>query len=233
MLSAHRVTVRYGRGRDRVTAVSEANLSLAPGQRLALVGPSGSGKSSLAQVLALLRSPDAGRVRLDGVEVPGSGLAVPRALRRQVQLVWQSPRAAVDPRLRLDRVVREPLIAQGEPAETLQRQVREVAETVGLTPELLSRYPHEVSDGQLQRAALARALVLGPRYLVCDEPTVMLDVSTQAALLAMLAASQRGTGTGILLITHDRVLAEHWCDQVHDIREVAGSPEPGIDVESG
>lgn len=222
MLSAEQVTVWYGPPRRRVTAVAGASLALAPGQRLGLVGPSGSGKSSLAQVLALLRAPDAGRVRLDGQVVAGAGLAVPREVRRHVQLIWQSPRAAVDPRLRLDRVVAEPLAAHGHPPATRQERVAQVAEMVGLTGELLTRYPHEVSDGQLQRAALARALVLAPRYLVCDEPTAMLDVSTQASLLAVLADFQRSDGAGILLITHDRVLADHWCDRVVDIRELSG-----------
>lgn len=227
MLSAEQVTVRYGRGRQRITAVAGASLALAPGQRLGLTGPSGSGKSTLAQVLALLRAPDGGRVRLDGQVVAGAGLGVPRQLRRRVQLVWQSPRAAVDPRLRLDRVVREPLIAHGEPPEAHSRLLAEVTEAVGLTRELLTRYPHEVSDGQLQRAALARALVLRPQYLICDEPTAMLDVSTQASLLAALADRQQAGGAGILLITHDRVLADHWCDEVHDIRDLSLRAQPG------
>ena len=106
---------------------------------------------------------------------------------------------------------------------------------VGLTGELLDRFPHEVSDGQLQRACLARALVVEPRYLVCDEPTSMLDVSTQAALLGSIADVQRETGLGVLLITHDRALASHWCQGVIELEEgavaapvaTAGGVEPG------
>lgn len=228
MLRADRVTVTFGPRRRSVTAVADLSISLAPGQRLGLTGPSGSGKSTLAQVLALLRRPDRGQVDLDGRPVTGAGLAAPRQLRRQVQLLWQSPRAAVDPRLRLEQVILEPLAAVRELPEPAARwrTAADLAEMVGLTGELLTRHPHEVSDGQLQRAALARALVLAPRYLICDEPTGMLDVSTQASLLDTLAEYQSRHRTGVLLITHDRLLAEHWCDTVVDMARLAAGCAP-------
>ncbi|QSB14688.1 ATP-binding cassette domain-containing protein [Natronosporangium hydrolyticum] len=226
MLRADQVRVSYGGGQDRVTALPGVDLSLPAGGRIGLVGPSGSGKSTLALVLALLLAPDAGRVELDGEPVPGAGLSLPKRLRRRVQLLWQSPRAATDPRLRLGQLLLEPLAAHRElpPRPDRPELLRRLSEPVGLTPELLRRYPHEVSDGQLQRAALARALALRPGYLICDEPTAMLDVSSQAGLLATLAEQQRSHGLGILLVTHDRLLADHWCEQVLDLRELAAEP---------
>jgi peptide/nickel transport system ATP-binding protein len=138
-----------------------------------------------------------------------------------VQLLWQSPRLATDPRLRLQEIILEPLAACGDlPAGKAERTaiLEHWMARVGLTPELLERNPHEVSDGQLQRACLARALVLRPRYLICDELSSMLDVSTQASLLEAIASEQREREMGVLLITHDRVLAQHWCDDVVELQ---------------
>jgi peptide/nickel transport system ATP-binding protein len=128
-----------------------------------------------------------------------------------VQLVFQSPRLAVDPRLRLEDAILEPLAASGLPPA-----LGDWPERVGLTADLLRRFPHEVSEGQLQRACLARALIVRPRYLICDELSSMLDVSTQAALLETIAGVE---DLGVLLITHDRILADTWCDAVVDIRD--------------
>jgi peptide/nickel transport system ATP-binding protein len=207
MLRAEAVTKAFG----DVVALSGASLSVAPGARLGLVGPSGSGKSTLARILALLEAPDVGSVTIDGIRVDGWGVRAARELRQRVQLVFQAPREAVDPRLRVGAAILEPLAA----TRTLPRDPDALlagwAERVGLTHDLLERFPHEVSEGQLQRACLARALIVRPRYLVCDELSSMLDVSTQAALLETIAGEP---GLGVLLITHDRVLADAWCDEV-------------------
>ncbi|MGH3567221.1 MAG: ABC transporter ATP-binding protein [Pseudonocardia sp.] len=224
MLIAEQVSKAFDGPDGRITVLDGADLSLAPGARLGLVGPSGCGKSTLAGVLALLVAPDSGRVVLDGEPVVGHRLAVPKQIRRQVQLVWQSPRQAADPRLTLQQTILEPLAIHRElPAGAGEQWDLTVAwaARMGLTPDLLRRHPHEVSDGQLQRACLARALVLRPRYLLCDEPTSMLDVSTQAALLAAIVEEQQRCGLGVLLITHDVAVARHWCDEVVDSRDLA------------
>jgi peptide/nickel transport system ATP-binding protein len=210
----------------RITVLDGADLSVAPGSRVGLVGPSGCGKSTLAAILALLLRPDGGRVVLDGVPVDGWGLKVPQEVRRQVQLIWQSPRQATDPRMSLQAIVLEPLtIRRSLPTTTAERRDLAVslAANAGLTPDLLCRYPHEVSDGQLQRACLARALAVEPRFLLCDEPTSMLDASTQASLLAAVAEQQARSQLGVLLITHDAVVARHWCEQVVDSRDLCRS----------
>jgi len=224
MLSAEAITKSFRASSGRVVAVQRASLALESGARLGLVGPSGSGKSTLAQIVAMLLAPDSGSVTIDGDRVRVWGVRCSRELRHRVQLIFQAPRVAVDPRLRVGEAILEPLAASGiAPAGAAERValLESWAARVGLTRDLLERFPHEVSEGQLQRACLARALALRPRYLVCDELSSMLDVSTQAALLETIAAIQDERELGVLLITHDRVLADTWCDEVADIRELS------------
>ncbi len=226
MLTADGVVKAFDGPDGRLTVLDGANLSLAPGARVGLVGPSGCGKSTLAAVLALLLRPDGGRVLVDGTPIAGWGLGVPGHIRRQVQLVWQSPRQAADPRMTLQQIMLEPLAIQGSLPDTAADcwdLTVGLAENVGLTSDLLRRQPHEVSDGQLQRACLARALAVSPRFLLCDEPTSMLDVSTQASLLAVIAEQQAASSLGVLLITHDLVVARHWCQEVVDSRDLCRS----------
>lgn len=194
--------------------VRQVDLSLAPATVLGLQGPSGCGKSTLARVLALLHAPEAGSITLDGERITGVRHRVPREFRIRVGIVFQSPRLAVDPRMNLRQAVVEPLLATGRQAGADAR-VREVAASVGLTDELLARRPHAVSDGQLQRACLARALVLRPRYLVCDEMTTMLDASTTAALVHVLEDYRRTEQAGVLAISHDRALLRQWAASIH------------------
>jgi len=224
MLSAESITKTFGSASRRVVAVERVSLQLPSGARLGLVGPSGSGKSTLAQIMALLLAPDTGAVSVDGERAALWGVRCSRELRHRVQLVWQAPRLAVDPRLRVGEAIVEPLAASGLlPPTRAERHalIESWAARVGLTGDLVERFPHEVSEGQLQRACLARALVVQPRYLICDELSSMLDVSTQAALLETIAAIGHEQKLGVLLITHDRVLADAWCDEVVDIRELS------------
>jgi peptide/nickel transport system ATP-binding protein len=224
MLTADGITKTFGSAARRVVALERVSLQLRPGARLGLVGPSGSGKSTLAQIMALLLAPDSGSVTIDGERVVAWGVSCSRRLRGRVQLVWQAPRMAVDPRLRVGEAILEPLVVSRLlPAarDDQQALMASWAARVGLTEELVERFPHEVSEGQLQRACLARALILRPRYLICDELSSMLDVSTQAALLETIMAIQHEQELGVLLITHDRVLADAWCEEIADIRELS------------
>lgn len=198
------------------------NLSITPGTVLGLQGPSGSGKSTLARVLALLHTPDAGTITLDGVRVHGARHRVARGVRVKVAIVFQQPRLSVDPRMTLREAMTEPLLAIGRKAGAVER-VREVAAAVGLTDELLGRRPHAVSDGQLQRACLARAIVLRPRYLICDEMTTMLDASTTAALVHVLEDYRRTEHAGVLAISHDDALLRQWAGSVQVLHRASGS----------
>ena len=220
MLELRAITAGYDR---RAPVVRAASLSVVPGEAVGLLGPSGCGKSTLARVAALLHRPDAGTVLLDGESVRRWRHRAPRARRTAVGVVFQQPRLSADPRLRLADLVAEPLRANR--LDHTER-VRELAGLVGLGPELLARRPHEVSDGQLQRACLARALGLRPRWLVCDEMTAMLDASTTAALVAAVEHYRAATGAGLLAVGHDQVLLDRWCDRTVHWEELTAATEP-------
>lgn len=212
-LVADSVTCRYG---DRVV-LRGVSLTVPPGRVLGLTGPSGSGKSSLARILTGLRPPDAGTVVADGL---------PPSTRRgrmdgRLGLLHQSPGSATDPRMPLRRIIAEPFSARGRSraAETADRTA-ELARRVGLTPDLLDRYPDQVSAGQLQRACVARALAAAPAYLVCDEPTAMLDAASTATV-AHLLSGLAAEGVGVLAISHDHALLRAWADEVVDIGDLA------------
>ncbi|MFD3676993.1 ABC transporter ATP-binding protein [Streptomyces sp. NPDC058613] len=218
MLELTGITAGYDR---RAPVVRGAHLALRPGESLGLLGPSGCGKSTLARVAALLHRPDHGTVSLDGRAVTGYRHRAPRDLRTSVGVVFQQPRLAADPRLRLRDLVAEPLRATGRRTEA-DAAVAELTERVGLGRDLLTRRAHEVSDGQLQRACLARALILRPRWLVCDEMTAMLDASTTAALVRVVEEYRADTGAGLLAVGHDPVLLARWCDRTTHWDEIVG-----------
>jgi peptide/nickel transport system ATP-binding protein len=209
VLELRSITAGYARNAPVVRNVS---LTVAPGESVGLLGPSGCGKSTLARVAALLHRPDSGTLLLDGEPVRRWRHRAPRDRRTAFGVVFQQARLSADPRLPLTDLIGEPLRATGRGDEVPDR-IAELAPVVGLTPDLLTRRPHEVSDGQLQRACLARALVLRPRLLVCDEMTAMLDASTAAALVAAVEDYRAATGAALLAVGHDRTLLRRWCDR--------------------
>ncbi|MEU8403872.1 ATP-binding cassette domain-containing protein [Nonomuraea sp. NPDC048892] len=200
MLEAAVVTLAFGRHK----VLDGVSLAVRPGETLGLAGPSGCGKSTLARVLALLLRPSGGTVSLDGRPITRWRHRAHQ--RTSIGLIFQQPRLAVDPRFTLLDVIAEPLRAARRPLG----RAHELAEELGLTAELFTRRPHEVSDGQLQRACVARALALEPRYLICDEMTTMLDASTQAHLVARIEAYRERTRAGVLAISHDAELLGRW-----------------------
>ncbi|MGW0842362.1 ABC transporter ATP-binding protein [Streptomyces sp. NPDC002787] len=222
MLDLRAITAGYDR---RAPVMRDVSLTVAPGEAVGLLGPSGCGKSTLARVAALLHRPDAGTLTLDGEPVRHWRHRAPREQRTAFGVVFQQPRLSADPRLRLTDLIAEPLRAGGRRTEVPDR-VAELASAVGLTPDLLSRRPHEVSDGQLQRACLARALLLRPRWLVCDEMTAMLDASTTAALVAVVEEYRASTGAGLLAVGHDSDLLRRWCDRTVHWEELTQAPAP-------
>ncbi|GAA0221006.1 ABC transporter ATP-binding protein [Cryptosporangium japonicum] len=215
-LAARGVGVTFG----HAVVFDDVDVELARGETVGLRGPSGCGKSTLARVLALLHGPDRGHVSIDGSPIEGARYAVPVATRTRIALLFQSPRAAADPRLSLLDLIAEPLLATGTDRTTGRARARALADDVGLTEDLLERRPHAVSDGQLQRACLARALVHNPDYLLLDEATAMLDASTQALVAQVLIAYQRQHQAGVLLVSHDLALLDRWADRTIDWNEL-------------
>lgn len=209
MLSARGVSKSFESAHGTVRALEDFSISIEPGERVGLVGPSGCGKSTLARILTFLLAPNSGTVTLNGTRVTRFGIKEPPQVRRRVQMLWQSPRQAADPRRKLADLITEPGALKKAPVD-----LNRWAEIAGVPEELLQRYPHEVSEGQLQRAMVARALACEPDYLVGDEPTSMLDVSSQAGVLRAIETAQARTGLGVLLISHDAELVGYWCRRV-------------------
>ena len=185
-------------------AVEDVSLDLHPGETLAIVGESGSGKTTLARLLARLIEPDSGSIHFLGHDLLAARGSALRVLRRDMQLVFQDPFASLNPRLRVESIVAEPL-AIHEPALSRAARRARVLETlsaVGLDSDSARRYPHEFSGGQRQRIGIARALVLRPKLLVADEPVSALDVSVGAQILALLQQLQQQFSLTYLLISH-------------------------------
>ena len=187
-----------------VAAVDGVSLKLATGETLAVVGESGSGKTTLARMLLRLIEPDSGELLLDGRDFLVARGAELRALRREMQMVFQDPFASLDPRMRVGGIVGEPLEIHEPRLGPSDRRARvvEVLRAVGLGEDALARYPHEFSGGQRQRIGIARALVLRPRLVVADEPVSALDVSVGAQILELLQNLQRDFALTYLLISH-------------------------------
>jgi peptide/nickel transport system ATP-binding protein len=201
--------------RPQVTALQDINLTLHAGQSLGIVGASGSGKSTLARLVMALDMPSSGRVLWAGQNPQQMGAGELRRARRHIQMVFQDPFGALDPRQRIARTVAEPLAAQGDTTRTEQRRrAAEVLEQVGLRADALDQYPHEFSGGQRQRIAIARALITRPRIIVADEPVSALDVSVQAQVLNLMQQLARDFGVTYLLISHDLAVVNHLCDEV-------------------
>ena len=196
-------------------AVDGVSFQLEKGKTLGLVGESGCGKSTMAKLVLGLSAPTRGGVRFDGAPVSSRRDSAWRALRRRMQMVYQDPLGALDRRLPVLTQVTEPLVVfrQGAPAEQLGR-ARELMTAVGLTPHLFDRYPHELSGGQRQRVVLARALILSPSLLVCDEPISALDVSIQAQVINLLRDMQERFGLAYLFISHDLKAVRQMSDEV-------------------
>ena len=187
-----------------VKAVDDVSLELAAGETLAIVGESGSGKTTLARMLLRLIDPDSGELLLEGRDFLAARGAELRALRREMQMVFQDPFGSLDPRMRVDAIVGEPLEIHEPQLSRAERRSRviEILRAAGLGEDALARYPHEFSGGQRQRIGIARALVLRPRLVVADEPVSALDVSVGAQILELLQNLQRDFALTYLLISH-------------------------------
>lgn len=202
-------------GKRRLTAVRDFSLSIAPGEVVGLVGESGSGKSTLGRMAVALLAPSEGRVLFDGQDLASMAPEALRRLRRRMQVVFQDPWGALNPRHTIGRLIEEPLLLHTAmtPAER-QLEVAAIARRMQLGADLLARYPAQLSGGQLQRVCIGRALATQPDLLVLDEPTSSLDVSVRAGILDLLDTLRRETGVAMLFISHDLETIRAVCDRV-------------------
>jgi oligopeptide transport system ATP-binding protein len=198
-----------------VRAVDGVDLTVMPGETLGLVGESGCGKSTLGRTIMRLEEPTAGRVSFEGKDLAHAKGDELFRLRRDIQVIFQDPYSSLNPRMTVGEIVREPLLVHriGTKAEQIE-SVRALLQTVGLTGEMLDRYPHEFSGGQRQRIGIARALALDPKLVICDEPVSALDVSVRSQVLNLMVRLQRERNLTYIFISHDLSVVEHISDTI-------------------
>lgn len=220
------------RKRENFSAVDHVSFQVMPGQTLGIVGESGSGKSTLARLLCCLEEPDGGTLSLCGKEIGEKERKKNREVCRKIQMVFQDPVSSFDPRRTLGEGIGESLRNAGVPRKEAEKRVRQLLEQCGLPEEFSKRYPHEVSGGQCQRAAIARALAIEPQILICDEATSALDVAVQKQIMELLDLLRKEKHLTILFICHNLALVQSFCDRILVMKQgkmvEEGTPEEVI-----
>ena len=208
--------VFHALGREPVHALRDVDLTVEAGTISGLVGESGSGKTTIIKSIMGLEKPTSGTITYDGINIPEAKGATLKRIRREVQFVFQDPTSSLNPRMTVERLVGEGLLVHGIEPDRKRRRARvaELLMQVGLSDRDLDRYPRSFSGGQRQRIAIARALAVGPKLLICDEPVSALDVSVQAQVLNLLQDMQEDLGFTVLFIAHDLAVVRQICSQV-------------------
>jgi len=197
-----------------VDAVIDVSFDVRPGMTFALVGESGSGKSSLGRAIIGLTPIHSGSVVFDGTEPLKGGAGELQAYRRNLAMMFQDPVASLSPRLSVQTLITEPFLIHNLPERDLATEAKRLLGLVGLPPDFVSRYPHQLSGGQARRVGVARALALSPKLIIADEPTAGLDVSVQGEILNLLARLQRELGLTYIIITHNLAVVRHVSDEM-------------------
>jgi peptide/nickel transport system ATP-binding protein/oligopeptide transport system ATP-binding protein len=216
-LVKHFVAARsvFGTPTAHVKAVDGVSFTVEAGKTLALVGESGCGKSTVSRLVLRLIEPDAGTVRFEGRDLGALDANALRAFRRDAQIIFQDPYASLNPRMTVSQILTEPLALHDlVPAAQRRERVAELLRLVGLEPRFARRYPHEFSGGQRQRIAIARALAVEPKLVICDEPVSALDVSIRSQILNLLRDLQDRLGLAYIFVSHDLAVVKHIADRV-------------------
>jgi oligopeptide/dipeptide ABC transporter ATP-binding protein len=216
-LVKHFVAARsvFGRATAFVKAVDGVSFSLDAGKTLALVGESGCGKSTVSRLMLRLIEPDSGQIRFEGRDLLAFDANQLRAFRRDAQIIFQDPYASLNPRMTISQILTEPLALHDlVPASRRHQRVEELLQLVGLEPRFARRYSHEFSGGQRQRIAIARALAVEPKLIICDEPVSALDVSIRSQILNLLRDLQDRLGLAYIFVSHDLAVVKHIADRV-------------------
>ena len=197
-------------------AVDDVSFTLERGTTLGVVGESGCGKSTLGRSILRLIEPSSGEVRFEGKDVAALNTREMRAMRKDMQIIFQDPYSSLDPRKTVYQAISEPIIKHKliKDKAALEARVLELMETVGLAERLINTYPHELDGGRRQRIGIARALALNPKFIVCDEPVSALDVSIQAQIINLLKELQKKMGLTYIFITHDLSVVNHFSDEI-------------------
>lgn len=211
---AHVSKVFKRQGRPDLTAIDDITFQLYPGEILGIVGESGSGKSTIAKAITRLMDVTTGSIRAFGEDITNARGEALRRMYGNMQMVFQSPVGSFDPRRTLGQGIGESLRNQGLPRAEVRHRVADLLRQCGLTEEFAGRYPHEVSGGQCQRAAIARALANEPKILICDEATSALDVTVQAQIIELLQTLHRQRELSIIFICHNLALVQQFCSRV-------------------
>jgi peptide/nickel transport system ATP-binding protein len=215
LLSVTDLKASYASSGHVVNAVDGVSLEINPGETVGLVGESGCGKSTLGKTILRLVEPKSGQIVFDGTDLAGLSGHQLRTQRRRLQMVFQDPFASLNPRHTIGEILATPLKVHGlGRRQDRSRRVEDMLGRVGLPADAVSRYPHEFSGGQRQRLGIARALILGPELLICDEPVSALDLSIQAQILNLLAAMKREFKLSLLFISHDLSVVRYFADRV-------------------
>ena len=212
LLSVKNLSKMFYRRGQSVPAVDDVSFTINAGETWALVGESGSGKSTTGRLVMGLIPASRGEIHFDGHSLTGKGIGQWKPVRREMQMIFQDPLSSLDPKRTLGYSLEEPLIIHG--IGNRKVQVAEILEHVGLRPQDVGRYPHEFSGGQRQRIGIARALILKPKLIICDEPVSALDVSIQSQILNLLMLLQHEYGLTYLFISHDLNVVQHIADKV-------------------
>ena len=216
LLSIQDVTVEYTTQGKRFPAISEITLDIAEGETLGLVGESGCGKSTIGRAIIQLPKPTEGKVQFEGTELTDLPYNKMRKIRQRLQIIFQDPVSSLNPRRKVKDIVAEPLVIAGiRNKSERETRVRDVLQTVGMDPNTtMDRRPHQFSGGQCQRICIARALIMEPKLIVCDEPVSALDVSVQAQVLNLLEEMKERYNLTMLFISHDLAVVKNISDRV-------------------